>query len=117
MRKEVYVECWFLIPIRSDTDVGDGKLHSSTTWEWLNEQLFTLFEACTMAPGVYSGFYRDPDTGARVDDESRKFIIAIRRSKLRQLRKLLRQACRVFQQKCIYLSIAGEVELIWDSAD
>jgi hypothetical protein len=31
---------------------------------------------------------------------------------IEELRNVLRQACTVFQQKCVYLSVAGHVEFI-----
>jgi hypothetical protein len=44
------------------------------------------------------------------------FFIPLRRDKnlsdVRKLRSLLRKACGVFQQKCIYLSVAGYVEFV-----
>ena len=36
---------------------------------------------------------------------------------IRQLRVLLQEACRVFCQRCIYLSIAGHVELVKGRGD
>ena len=112
MRKDAHVECWFLIPIRRDEDLSDGDLHSVESWEWLDRELFVRFEGGTRAPGLYEGFYRDPDTGERVNDSSSKFIVALTRRRVRELRQLLRDACREFQQKCIYLSIAGQVEFV-----
>jgi hypothetical protein len=41
---------------------------------------------------------------------SRKYTLALSRSGVRKLRQLLREACLVFAQKRIYLSIAGMVE-------
>lgn len=112
MRASTVLECCFLIPIRRDSNLSDGDLHSTRAWNWLTDELFIHFEGCTVAPGLYRGFYRDPDTGTRVDDASRKYIVALPRKHLRELRTLLREACRVFQQKCIYLSVAGGVEFV-----
>ena len=66
----------------------------------------------TLAPGLYQGGYTDPDTGERVFDQSRKFYVAVPGRDLNKVRKMLTQACNVFGQKCIYLSIAGKVEFI-----
>jgi hypothetical protein len=38
--------------------------------------------------------------------------VALARKQLRRLRSLLREACVIFQQKKIYLSVAGLVEFI-----
>ena len=106
------VECSFFIPIRRDGNLSDGELHGTDCWEWLDDQLFDQFSGRTIAPGLYDGFYRDPDTKDRVADESRKYVIAVTESQLDELRDLLSVACEKFQQKCIYLSIAGQVEFI-----
>ena len=106
------VECSFLVPIRRDGILSDGELHSSDIWEWLDDELFDRFSGRTIAPGLYDGFYRDPDTSERVADESRKYVVAMTECQLDELRVLLSAACGKFQQKCIYLSIAGQVEFI-----
>lgn len=82
------------------------------TWIWLEKVLFADFAGGTVAPGNYQGFYEDPDTGEVVRDRSRKFIVAIPRDALGDLRNLLREACERFAQKCIYLSVAGQVEFV-----
>lgn len=105
-------ECHFLIPVRRDANLSDGDLHATTAWEWLENELFVKFEGGTIAPGEQTGFYRDADTGQRVDDPSRKFTVAVNDDRLDELRALLQTACSVFQQKCIYLSIAARVEFV-----
>ncbi len=105
-------ECAFLIPMERDAILSDGQLHSIEAWEWLRDELFVRFDGVTQAPGLYSGAYRDPDTGQRVNDESRRFIVAIPEDQVEELKAILRIACEVFQQKCIYFSVAGSVELV-----
>ena len=112
MSSEDYLECTFFIPIRRDGNLSDGSLHETDAWEWLDEELFIRFEGGTRSPGYVEGFYRDPDTAGRVDDQSRQFIVALSETRRDELRELLRAACVVFQQKCIYLSIAGHVEFV-----
>lgn len=112
MPSEYIAECSFLIPLVRDSVFSDGLEHETSEWEWLDDQLFVRFEGGTLAPGTYHGFYRDPDTGMRVDDESRKFIVAISMNRIQELRDFLGMACDVFHQKCIYLSIAGQVEFV-----
>ena len=106
------VECSFLIPIRRDHDLSDGLLHSPTEWEWLVSELRSQFGGATKSPGFHTGFYTDSDTGQQVTDESRQFVVAVNRKELDSVHNLLQQACVHFHQKCIYLSIAGEVEFI-----
>jgi hypothetical protein len=100
------------LPIRRDVNLSDGQLHSTEAWEWLDDELYVRFSGRTIAPGVYEGFYRDPDTTMQVSDESRKYIVAVKRTGVSALRSLLRQAKTVFQLKCIYLSVAGKVEFL-----
>ncbi len=67
----------------------------------------------TLAPGLYEGGYSDPDTGERVTDASRKYILAVKKSDVKKLRAVLREACRVFEQKCIYFNVGGTVEFVF----
>ena len=106
------VECSFFIPIHRDSQLSDGSLHNQDVWQKLNDELFARFDGGTAAPDLYRGFYRDPDTGQRVDDESRRFVVAVPESALDEVRRLLAEACDWFQQKCIYLSVAGQVEFV-----
>lgn len=110
--KKIELECSFLIPERRDPKASDGRPHASDAWSWLDEELFARFGRRTLAPGWFEGFYRDLDTGARVDDRSRKFTVAVSRGELDKLRGLLLEACERFAQKCIYLTVAGEVECV-----
>lgn len=106
------IECSFMIPIRRDANLSDGQVHESATWEKLYSELFVRFGGRTIAPGLYAGAYKDPDTGQEVGDESRRFIVAVPETALDDLRQLLVECCDRFQQKCIYLSVAGRVEFI-----
>lgn len=112
MTRDALVECSFFIPIRRDVILSDGQLHSTETLSWLDNELYFQFEGRTISPGFYEGFYKDPDTNEQVTDQSRKYTVAMPRSKVEALRSLLSFACVLFQQKCIYLSVAGEVEFI-----
>lgn len=106
------VECSFLIPIRRDSNLSDGQEHPAEAWRWLLDELFLQFGGATVAPGLYEGLYTDPDTGERVGDQCRKYVIAIPEARLDLLRALLSDACVCFAQKCIYLSVAGKVEFV-----
>ncbi len=106
------LECSFLIPIRRDANQSDGKLHESGIWEWLDDELLERFQGVTFSPLTYRGAYVDPDTLERVFDDSKKYTVAIEELRVDELRKLLSAACVLFEQKCIYLSIAGRVEFV-----
>jgi len=111
-KKQRIVECSFLIPVLRDNALSDGTEHSTEQWEWLTSELWDRFGGATESPGLYSGFYTDPDTGEKVTDESRRFTVAVSEQRLEDVRDLMREACQIFCQKCIYLSIAGKVEFI-----
>ena len=64
------------------------------------------------ASTVVRGWYRDPDTGERVEDESWRFILAVPAGELPHLRAFLSAVATEFRQKAIYLSAAGEVEFV-----
>jgi hypothetical protein len=109
-------ECSFLIPVRRDRILSDGKPHRGTTWGWLLNELLG-FGGATRAPDLYEGWYLDPDTGERVRDHSHKYIVALPRARLDELRELLSEACGRFGQKCIYLSVAGRVGFVEGRSD
>lgn len=112
MPLERILECTFFIPIYGDEDLSDGEQHTAEEWEWLTTNLWLLFGGGTRAPGLYDGFYSDPDSGNRVNDQSRKYIVAVSEQQLGELRTFLAESCLMFHQKCIYLSLAGSVEFI-----
>jgi hypothetical protein len=110
------LECSFLIPVRRDRNLSDGKPHHAQTWFWLDQELLA-FGGATRAPNLYPGWYLDRDTGEQVHDRSRKYFVAVARARVNELRGLLRRACGRFQQKCIYLSVAGRVEFVEGDSD
>jgi len=112
MPDQQLLECAFFVPLRRDALLSDGALHSTQLWEWLDAELFNRFRGGTLHPGTYRGFYADPDSGERVDDESQKFTVALPEAEVDGLRELLAAACVLFQQKCIYLSVSGHVEFV-----
>jgi hypothetical protein len=105
------VECGFYIPIHRDRLLSDGEQHLPEVWEWLEDRLFD-FGGATRGTELHVGFYVDRDTRQRVHDSSCHYVVALPRGRVRKLRALLREACREFQQKCIYLSVAGYVEFV-----
>ena len=61
-----------------------------------------------MTPGEYE---EGPTSGA-THDESRKYWIALPAETVDDLRAMLWRACNTFDQRAIYLSVAGRVEFI-----
>jgi hypothetical protein len=74
--------------------------------------LYDDFGGDTRSLERQEGWYQDPDTGERVTDLSHKYTVALPREDVGRLRAVLREACTVFAQKCIYLSVAGYVEFV-----
>jgi hypothetical protein len=105
------LECSFLIPLRRDRNLSDGKAHKPAAWKWLTTELYA-FRGGTRSRSQEEGWYEDPDTGEQVTDLSQKYTVALPRAEVRQLRALLREGCVVFAQKRIYLSVAGHVEFV-----
>lgn len=107
------IQTSFLAPIREDRSLGNGELHHHLRWELFDERLYTMFEAWTMPPGLYSGCWRDKDTNERVNDESVKFCIAIRKEDLDKMRMFIKDFVGpLFRQKVIYFEHEGKVEFI-----
>jgi hypothetical protein len=109
---EDLLECSFLIPVHRDSRLSDGERQDQNSWQWLESTLLSLFEGVTPDRGTLDGFYKDPDTGKIVTDQSYRYTVAVENGRVGELRELLSAACRIFKQKSIYLSIAGRVEFV-----
>lgn len=81
------IECSFFVPMRRDQNLSDGDLHAPEAWQWLDAVLFSAFGGRTIAPGFYDGIYIDPDTGERIPDACRRYIVAVPQSDVPQLRR------------------------------
>jgi hypothetical protein len=110
------VECSFLIPIVRDSDKAK---HRPLAWRLLVDELRRVFPQGHSGPQM--AFYLDcellpgqwvDDAEHRVNDISRRYVVAIPPSRLHDLRSLLRRAANTFVQKAIYLSVAGRVEFV-----
>ena len=112
MVQDPLLECSFLIPIRRDSQLSDGGEHGRWAWMWLDAELYRRFGGATQAEGLYQGFYVDPDTNERITDRCLKFFVAVEENQVGELRRLLRGACFLFRQKCVYLNVAGRVEFV-----
>ena len=113
------VECAFLIPLVRNSD---RQPHRPACWNALHDALFSRFGGRTGPELIYRtirpvpGEYRD-DAGTRVTDENWRYIAAVPRRRLDDLRRLLRQAANTFDQDEIYLSVAGLVEFLGPSPE
>lgn len=61
---------------------------------------------------VTPGEYEESDTSGITPDESRKYWIALPKDKVDELRTMLQRATNTFDQRAIYLSVAGNVEFV-----
>ena len=114
---ERVVECSFLVPILGDRD---RKLHSPIAWRLLQDAVHRLFrglsgpERFLLIRDVETvpGSFVEEGTERRVQNESRRYTVAIPEAQVADLRRLLKRAANTFDQKCMYLSVAGRVELV-----
>ncbi len=108
------VECSFLIPLVRDSDRVP---HQPLCWRSLEDALYSAFGGSSGPDLIYRGVrpargeYQS-DVGARVRDESWRYIVAVSRARLDELRLILRKVANTFDQEAIYLSIAGSVEFV-----
>src|SRR5438874_11837837 len=79
------LECSFYIPTRRDKNLSDGKPHKRRAWKWLDNSL-EVFGGVTEPTAPYRGWYLDRETGERVPDVSRKYIVAVPRWQVNDLR-------------------------------
>ena len=112
MGDEPLSESTFLICLRRDRRLSDGEPHATTAWDWLHGELWERFEVVRFSQALEEGQWPDK-TGVPVRDLSRKYTIAVGKEKIDELRTLLMEACIVFCQECIYLSVKGEVEFVY----
>ena len=109
--------CVFLVPVVRDSD---RKPHPSILWRLLQDALVRTFGAVTGPETVL--YYRNPvavpgawspgEGQEAVEDLSRKYTVAVPADRLDELRALLRQAGNSFDQRVMYLEVAGYAELI-----
>ena len=73
MTNDYLVECGFLVPIRRDSRLSDGKPHEATAWDWLYDELFDAFGVVRFSNVLEIADWRDPH-GAAVHGRSRARI-------------------------------------------
>lgn len=109
--------CVFLVPIVRDSD---RKPHPPILWRLLQDTLVRTFGAMTGPETVL--YYRNPvavpgawSPGAGqepVEDLGRKYTVAVLADRVDELRALLRRAGNSFDQRVMYLEVAGYAELV-----
>jgi len=116
------VECTFLIPILRDSE--PRRPHAPLAWKTFEDALRrtspsghqgpeTVFRVAELVPGEYL----DDGPRRRTADENRRYIVALPKERVRDLRAFLRKAANTFDQRTIYLSIRGKVEFVKRAAN
>lgn len=115
--KEHLIECSFLIPVVRDSNRAP---HPRSAWRALGKALMAAFPEGHTGPEVayrdvrpVKGEYADFVTGRIVRDLSRRYTVAVPIVKLHALRRMLSRTATTFDQKAIYLSVAGRVEFVF----
>lgn len=111
--QEQIIQTTFLVPIREDKKVGNGELHPEWRWEDIIEELYKKFGGWTMAPNLYPGGWVNPKSGNRIDDESRKYFVDIKRKDLNKMRAFIEDTAGMFKQICVRFEYEGKVEYIY----
>ena len=109
--------CVFLVPVVRDSD---RKPHPPILWRLLQDALVKMFEGLGGPETVL--YYRTPDPvpgswspgqgEEPVEDLSRKYTVALPAERVDELRALLRRAGNSFDQRVMYLEVAGYAELL-----
>jgi hypothetical protein len=112
------IQTSFLVPIREDREVGNGRRHKRKKWNNLQDTLYRRFGGHYGEPricyqlGLCKGDY--DDEGVRVVDKCRKYTVAIEPERLDEMRRFLKKVADDFKQKCIYFEYeGGHVEYIY----
>ena len=106
------VECQFLIPLRRDSEISDGKLVDTRDWQWLQGELFEEFGGWGAMSDSFEGAWRSNASGRESRDFSKRYFVALSKNQVQALREILKLACVRFGQQCNYLSVAGMVEFV-----
>lgn len=109
--------CVFLVPLVRDSD---RRPHAPMQWRLLQDALLGLFNGFTGPETVVYYRRRDPARGiwsaaqdeAPVEDLSRKYVVAVPQDRIGELQALIRRAGNSFDQRVMYLEIAGYSELL-----
>ena len=106
------VEYSILIPTREDKELGNGQPHPATKWASFQEELRLLAHGWRVYPNPSTGEWVDPETGRVVSDDCRDYRVAVEEKDIPALMSLLKEARKLFKQKCLYVRRSGEVEFI-----
>lgn len=109
--------CSFLVPLIGDTS---RQPHSLLLWRLLQDKLIKAFGGITgPEPVLYyrslspvPGSWLPEESPEPVEDESRRYTVAVPEGQVEQLRSILRKVGNSFDQRAIYLEVKGVVEIL-----
>jgi hypothetical protein len=110
------VQCEFFVPIVRNSD---KEAQQPLAWKLLGNEIRRVFPAGRSGPETFyrgdalvPGEYEDTPGKPPIEDESRRYLLAIPEDKVDDLRQVLRKTANTFDQKAIYLSVRGYVEFV-----
>jgi hypothetical protein len=112
MSKSKLKETRFLIPLRRDGEISDGKHHEVACWQLLDDELAGRFGGRTKSTEQLQGIWKNPKTGALTSDESVQFIVAVPEESLDELRGVLSFACVLFAHSASISVLPGPLSLL-----
>lgn len=107
----------FLVPLVRDSD---RQPHAPILWRLLQDALLGLFGGLTGPEAVLYYRHRESTRGvwsaeegeAPVEDLSRKYVVAVPPERIDELRAFIRRVGNSFDQRVMYLEVAGYAELL-----
>ena len=102
------VACEILIPRLSDRTRKPFPANKVRGWR---RELARRFGGYTDR-GAVAGVWMD-EQGQLVGDESNCYLVAVEPARVEELRAFAREACKTFDQRCIYFQIVGWAELLY----
>lgn len=117
MADDPWIECHFFVPLVKNSD---QKPHSPTAWKLLQNVLRKRFAGLSGPEGIYVKLRPIPGeytskAGEPVGDESYRYIVAVEKNRIDELRELMKKIGNTFDQEAIYFSVRGEVTCIYPS--
>ncbi len=105
-------EAEFTIPMHRDPEISDGATHDPSAWDWLQGELCERFGRYWTQPGTGEAVWKSEQTGRILRDQVRCYVVALPKSRIGELRSVLKNAASSFSVRRIYLSNAGHVEYV-----